>query len=429
MNNSHRWAFAIVFGLFFALSGCMKKDLDRGTAMKLLQGRNVGVVGSFQAYADYVHLSSARGWYQQLINARVITCGGGPVCGLGPSGTGLQLNFTTFSFAAGTLTPVDVTGVAQTGPNSASAEVRLAFQPSPLYAQYRNTFDHLTAEAQVMGGGPVQPQTQRNAAEAVFQRYDDGWRLQSLDNLRTLAGSQVPEVAPPPSTGQPTPVANANKKNGQALIDAAGEGNLAEVQALLAEGVDINTRASSDGWTPVDWAAQNCHLEILKLLIARGADLNVKDPLAYTAVGRPQSCNEAKKLLQASGAKMPVEKPMDTTPWRCGRLPSEAQMRAAAESSDLCVKALNGSPTALGTAPLAECRDSEGRTPLMVFAAQGVFPFISDIVRAGVDVNARDHHGCTALMYAEDALKHSRNEHDAAAAQDTIERLRKQGAQ
>jgi hypothetical protein len=160
---------------------CGKKDLDRETAMKLLQGKSVAsVVGSFQAYADYAQFSAARGWYQQLINARVITCGGGPVCSPGPSGTGLELNFTTFSFSAGSLTAADVTGVAQTGPNSASAQVRLIFQPSPLYGQYRDVFDHLTAEAQVMGGGPVQPKTQRGTAEAVFQRFDDGWRLQGI---------------------------------------------------------------------------------------------------------------------------------------------------------------------------------------------------------------------------------------------------------
>ena len=177
--------FSVKVLLFVAVTSlccsCGKKELDRQTAMTLLQGKSVSsVTGSFQAYSSYLEFSNAKGWYQQLINAGVITCGTGPVCQPGPAAAGLQLDFTNFNFQAGNLIPVEITGVSKTGPDSAMAQVRLTFQPSPLYSQYRNAFDHLTAEAQVMGGGPVQPQTQQSSAEALFQRFDDGWRLQSV---------------------------------------------------------------------------------------------------------------------------------------------------------------------------------------------------------------------------------------------------------
>jgi hypothetical protein len=182
--------------LLLSLSGCTKKELDRNTALKLLQAKSLpsptsatgglaSVVGSFQGYTAYASSSgSSYPWYQQLISAGVITCGMGPVCQPGPSGGALQMDGSAFRFVAGTLTPLQVTGVAQTGPASAIAQVRLEFWSSPFYAQYRNALDHLTAEAQTFGGGPVQPQTQGRAGEAAFQRFDDGWRLQSFEVSR-----------------------------------------------------------------------------------------------------------------------------------------------------------------------------------------------------------------------------------------------------
>jgi hypothetical protein len=199
MNDTLRqWSLLIVVILLLALVGCKKKDLDRNVAMTLLQGRSVTVAGSFQAYAAYAQSSSASGWYQQLIYADVITCSSAPVCQPRRLAGGLQQEFSNFNFVAGSLIPAEVTGVTQTGPNSAMAQVRLTFQPSQLYAQYQNAFDHLTAEAQVMGGGgPVRPQTQRTTAEAVFQRYDDGWRIQTFDLSGPLPPLQFAEGVPP----------------------------------------------------------------------------------------------------------------------------------------------------------------------------------------------------------------------------------------
>ena len=55
---------------------------------------------------------------------------------------------------------------------------------------------------------------------------------------------------------------------------AAGKGDVAAVAALLATGVD----AANDRWvTPLYIATQHAYLELVKFLLERGADPDVKD--------------------------------------------------------------------------------------------------------------------------------------------------------
>ena len=54
------------------------------------------------------------------------------------------------------------------------------------------------------------------------------------------------------------------------MIEAAFEGHLKIVMCLAEAGADINTR-SNNIWTPVMWAANGGHREIVKWLIDAGA--------------------------------------------------------------------------------------------------------------------------------------------------------------
>ncbi|XP_032872831.1 histone-lysine N-methyltransferase EHMT2-like [Amblyraja radiata] len=61
------------------------------------------------------------------------------------------------------------------------------------------------------------------------------------------------------------------------LHHAAKNGSVQMVQFLLTTGqVDLNTQ-DSGGWTPVIWAAEHKHIEIIKLLLDRGASVAQKD--------------------------------------------------------------------------------------------------------------------------------------------------------
>ena len=62
----------------------------------------------------------------------------------------------------------------------------------------------------------------------------------------------------------------------ETLLEAARTGNAAQVKAALGKGANVNAKARYDV-TPLIFAANNGHLEVARLLIAAGADLNAVD--------------------------------------------------------------------------------------------------------------------------------------------------------
>ena len=63
---------------------------------------------------------------------------------------------------------------------------------------------------------------------------------------------------------------------GDDLLAATRKGDLAQVKALLDKGANVDSKTRYNQ-TPLFFACDRGHLEIAKLLIARGASLNVKD--------------------------------------------------------------------------------------------------------------------------------------------------------
>jgi dipeptidyl aminopeptidase/acylaminoacyl peptidase len=89
---------------------------------------------------------------------------------------------------------------------------------------------------------------------------------------------------------------------GAELLAAAAAGDPAGIQALLARGADVNAK-NPYGATALSFAADKGHLEVVKLLLQHGADVNAKDtfykasPL-YWAVSRSH-LDIVKTLLEA----------------------------------------------------------------------------------------------------------------------------------
>ena len=95
------------------------------------------------------------------------------------------------------------------------------------------------------------------------------------------------------------------------IHDAAGNGDLAGVQAELDKGVDVNAK---DGWewTPLHIAASKSHKEIIELLIAKGADVNALNnksdtPLNLAVPDSPFDSTEIADLLRKHGGKTSEE--------------------------------------------------------------------------------------------------------------------------
>jgi outer membrane protein assembly factor BamB len=93
--------------------------------------------------------------------------------------------------------------------------------------------------------------------------------------LATLALSLAVSTATVPLQSAQAPAAPQSAL-AEELWAAARAGDAARVTATLDKGIDVNTRTRY-GATALTFAADKGHVEIVKLLIARGADVNVQD--------------------------------------------------------------------------------------------------------------------------------------------------------
>ena len=138
-----------------------------------------------------------------------------------------------------------------------------------------------------------------------------------------------------------------------AVTKAVKSGDLAGLRKLIATRADVNA-VSSDGSTPLLWAAYRSDAETAKALIAAGAKVDIANNYGVTP------------LLQAS---------------RTGD----------AEMMDILLKA--------GSDP--KRAHLEGETPLMAASRSGIVPAVRLLLDRGVDVNAADaFQKETALMWA-----------------------------
>ena len=170
------------------------------------------------------------------------------------------------------------------------------------------------------------------------------------------------------------------------LMYAARDGATDAAQALVAAGAEVNA-ADPDGTTPLVRAIWNAHYDTARALLAAGADPNLVDS---SGMGALYAAVDMSSLGEVYG--MPPRKVKDvTTPIDLAKLLIEKGSRVDAR---LTAAALQRNHTP------GEPLLGIGTTPLMRAARNGDFAMMKVLVAAGADASLVQPNGTTVLMLA-----------------------------
>ena len=170
--------------LALCLTGCGGALLDYDTAINLLRERAADPVRTSISASPRFESQDPKvvRAYQRLIEAHVIQCkttSVGAICEPGPAGDTLTQNgVTELSVVAGRWVPASINAIRRTGRNSASADVRMTFEPSSLFQEFEDAFDSIESP------GSLQASVTRKQGKmihVVFERYDDGWHVENIE--------------------------------------------------------------------------------------------------------------------------------------------------------------------------------------------------------------------------------------------------------
>lgn len=169
------------------------------------------------------------------------------------------------------------------------------------------------------------------------------------------------------------------------LADAAEAQDRARVEALLKQGINAN-QPQPDGMTALHWAAYYENVEIARLLIEAGADVQAANrygvrPLSVACTTGNEAIVE---MLLAAGAD-------PNTTLRGGET---ALLTAARTGKPGPVKAL------LARGANVNGKERSGQTAIMWAAAEGHVEVVEELLKAGADFRTPLPSGFTPLLFA-----------------------------
>jgi ankyrin repeat protein len=181
---------------------------------------------------------------------------------------------------------------------------------------------------------------------------------------------------------------NPAERAASALVTAARSGDVEKLKKELAEsGVNVNAPDSAGGRTALHWAAKEGKVEIIPLLLEKGADVNVKDRAGKTplCIAAESGKADAVKMLLAAKSDVNAKDRLDGTPL----------MWAAALGTPETVALL------IDAGATVNVTDKNGLTPLLWAAGIGDPKSVTLLIEKKADLSAADNlTGDTALMRA-----------------------------
>ncbi len=170
-----------------------------------------------------------------------------------------------------------------------------------------------------------------------------------------------------------------------ALIEAAQFNNLDIVRLLIKQGVDVNAIDNIVGWTALMPTARNGHTDIINLLVKAGADINAIDKEGTTALVQAAIGGHLDiiRVLIKAGADVNLRKNSADT----------ALMGAARNNHTEVINLLIESGADINV------KSKDVGTALMNAAMSGRLEAVKTLLAAGSDINAVNDFGRTALIW------------------------------
>ena len=183
-------------------------------------------------------------------------------------------------------------------------------------------------------------------------------------------------------------VVSKEQANSSLLFHAAEEGNLSEVQRLLEldnSEIDLNI-TDEDGRTPLYFAAQNGHIEVVKALLEKSANVDARRNTGSTPlfIAAQNGHIEVVKILLENKANVDASRKDSATP--------------------LCIAAHQGHTEVvkvlLQKGANVDARRNTGETPLYFAAQKGHIAVVTALLEKSANVDARRNTGETPLYVA-----------------------------
>jgi uncharacterized protein len=205
-----------------------------------------------------------------------------------------------------------------------------------------------------------------------------------------------------------------------ALLDAGADVNVRSAELKWNRRAAGLTRLSLGQWTPLMYAARQGAMEAGKVLLARGAGVNLTDPDGVTALvlaivnyhydfAALLLDHQADPNLADSGGQAALFAAIDmnTLPWMFGRpeLPAPSKVTASALIEQLLKRGANPNATLSAVTVQRAHTDGDfalgpGTTPFQRAAKAGDAPTMRLLLAHGADPNLAQKNNNTALMLA-----------------------------
>ncbi|NJC25801.1 ankyrin repeat domain-containing protein [Neolewinella antarctica] len=239
------------------------------------------------------------------------------------------------------------------------------------------------------------------------------------DKLSEIAAELPTNLAMAPNPINPAPATaptigterTVNDSELDLLLLAIREGRSKSVKLFIERGVDVNAR-TKDLNSPLFTAVNGRRTQIIELLLSNGANPDLTGPNGWTPLMKATSDRYTKgmSLLLKGGARADFASPGGWTAAReaakrncttCLDILRKAGANVSSNDLAAAVKAENAADVArLLKAGADPDQLLEGHPVLGIAAHKGNFEIVALLLKAGADINLRDHHNKSALELA-----------------------------